>query len=261
MKSEITKYSGITAIALSEELLAKISQSGDLSYLSEHDRLVYYFAYARQLGLNPVSRPFDYIEEKGSDGKTKISLYPNSCAASQLRDSRGVSTRILKEELMLDGEIYSVLVEARIGDRIEQASGKVPIKTDHYGKPLSSKAKATAMKKAETQARRRATLAIVGLNASDDEDRKAPISDMPQDVWDAELSDALQAIASSEPKAIAPSNKSAFVDQLQTLGINAQGNGAKIKSALKSLGINNSTDIPLEQISTIANQVAEILNF
>lgn len=172
---------------LGEELLAKIVQSGDLTYLSESDRLVYYFAYCRQLGLNPLSRPFDYIQDKG-----KIALYPNAQAASQLRDKRNVSTRILKEECLLNGEIYSVLVEARIGDRTEQATGKVSLTG------LDGKGKATAMKKAETQARRRATLAIVGLDAIGDEDRRASVSDMPMDCWTPELSDKLMTIASEQ---------------------------------------------------------------
>jgi hypothetical protein len=171
---------------LGEELLTKIIQSGDLSYLSESDRLIYYFAYCRQLGLNPLSRPFDYIQDKG-----KITLYPNAIAASQLRDKRNVSTRIIKEECLLNGEIYSVLVEARIGDRIEQATGKVSLAG------LDGRSKATAMKKAETQARRRATLAIVGLDAIGDEDRKAQVSDMPDDIWQPDLESKLMTIAST----------------------------------------------------------------
>lgn len=180
---------------LNDELLAKIVQSGDLSMLSQQDRLIYYFTYCRQLGLNALSKPFDYLEEKDKDGKIKkISLYPNAIAASQLRDSRNVSTRIVEEKIMLDGEIYSVTVEARIGDRTEQATGKVGIKADNWGKPLNGDAKAKAMKKAETQARRRATLAIVGLDAIGDEDRKASISDIPPDAWTPELNDKLMAI-------------------------------------------------------------------
>ena len=188
VKSQSTAIALTTAHALlGEELLAKIVQSGDLSFLSESDRLVYYFAYCRQLGLNPLSRPFDYIQDKG-----KIALYPNAQAASQLRDKRNVSTRILKEECLLNGEIYSVLVEARIGDRTEQATGKVSLAG------LDGRGKATAMKKAETQARRRATLAIVGLDAIGDESNRAPISDMPADCWTPDLSDKLMTIAASE---------------------------------------------------------------
>ncbi|MBD2316708.1 hypothetical protein [Phormidium tenue] len=183
---------------LSDELLAKIVQSGDLSMLSSSDRLIYYFTYCRQLGLNALSKPFDYIEEKDKDGKIKkISLYPNAIAASQLRDSRNVSTRIVEEKIMLDGEIYSVTVEARMGTRTEQATGKVGIKTDNWGKPLNGDSKAKAMKRAETQARRRATLAIVGLDAIGDEDRKASISDIPMDCWTPELSDKLMTIATA----------------------------------------------------------------
>ncbi|MCA6509716.1 MAG: hypothetical protein IM596_07915 [Pseudanabaena sp. M051S1SP2A07QC] len=182
---------------LDEALLNKIVQSGNLAYLSESDRLVYYFSYCRQLGLNPLSRPFDYITE-GEGEKLKISLYPNTIAASQLRDSRNVSTKIIREEILLDGEVYSVLVEARMGDRTEEATGKVGIKLDKYGKPLSGDAKAKLMKKAESQARRRATLAIVGLDAMGEGDRIAPISDMPEDCWTPDLSDKLLSIA-SEP--------------------------------------------------------------
>lgn len=182
---------------LNDELLAKIVQSGDLSMLSQQDRLIYYFTYCRQLGLNALSKPFDYIEEKDKEGNIKkISLYPNAIAASQLRDSRNVSTRIVEEKIMLDGEIYSVTVEAKIGNRTEQATGKVSIKTDNWGKALNGDGKAKAMKRAETQARRRATLAIVGLDAIGDEDRKASISDMPPDCWTPELNDKLMAIAS-----------------------------------------------------------------
>jgi hypothetical protein len=179
---------------LDESLLAKIVQSGNLAYLSESDRLVYYFSYCRQLGLNPLSRPFDYISE-GEGDKLKISLYPNTIAASQLRDSRNVSTRIVREEILLDGEVYSVLVEARIGDRTEEATGKVGIKLDKYGKPLSGEAKAKLMKKAESQARRRATLAIVGLDAMGEGDNRASISDMPPDCWTPDLDNKLTAIA------------------------------------------------------------------
>jgi hypothetical protein len=194
MSNLVKSESGsIVSQSISEELLAKIVQSGDLAMLSESDRLIYYFNYCRQLGLNALSRPFDYINEfNEKTGKTKISLYPNAQAASQLRDKRNVSTRILKEECLLNGDIYSVLVEARIGDRTEQATGKVSLSG------LSGKHKANAMKKAETQARRRATLAIVGLDAIGDESNHASVSDMPQDCWTPDLSDKLLSIA-SEP--------------------------------------------------------------
>lgn len=188
-----SEAASIVSQNVNEELLAKIVQSGDLAMLPESDRLIYYFSYCRQLGLNPLSRPFDYITEvNDKTGKTKITLYPNAQGASQLRDKRNVSTRIIKEEVLLNGDIYSVLVEAKIGDRTEQATGKVSLSG------LSGKHKANAMKKAETQARRRATLAIVGLDAIGDEDHKAPISDMPPDCWTPDLSNKLLSIA-SEP--------------------------------------------------------------
>jgi hypothetical protein len=192
-----TETTSIIHQEVSDELLSKIVMSGNLAMLSGPDRLIYYYTYCRQLGLNPLSRPFDYIEE-GEGDKKKGTLFPNSQAASQLREKRNVSTRILREEFVLDGEVYSVCVEARRGDRTEEATGKVGIKTDRYGKPLSGEAKAKLMKKAETQARRRATLAIVGLDASGDEDRKASISDIPEDCWTPELSSKLLAIA-AEP--------------------------------------------------------------
>ncbi len=189
MSNLVKSESSIVAKNLDETLLAKIVQSGNLAYLSETERLVYYFSYCRQLGLNPMSRPFDYIDEY-KDGKlVKTSLYPNTIAASQLRDSRNVSTKILKEEILLDGEIYSVLVEAKMGGRSEQATGKVGIKN------LDCKAKATAMKKAESQARRRATLAIVGLDAMGEGDNRSSVSDMPPDCWTPDLDNKLTAIA------------------------------------------------------------------
>ncbi len=59
-------------------------------------------------------------------------------------------------------------------------------------KNLDCKAKATAMKKAESQARRRATLAIVGLDAMGEGDNRSSVSDMPPDCWTPDLDNKLQ---------------------------------------------------------------------
>lgn len=161
---------------------------GDLSQMSDEQRIAYYVAVCRSMGLNALTRPFQAL--KGDDGK--ITLYPDKGCAEQLRKLHKVSTRVLSRD-MIDG-LYVVTVEARTPDgRTEEAQGVVPLvkakghwqEYDYHGQtrrrfvadvgsdgqeamvPLSPAERATAMMRCETKAKRRATLAICGLGMPD----------------------------------------------------------------------------------------------
>ena len=134
---------------------------GDLSKLTEEQRLNYYRAVCESLGLNPLTRPFEYIVLNG-----RLTLYATRAATDQLRAIRGVSVEILSREER-DG-LYIVHARARDREgRVDEAIGAVPL-VDARGQRLTGDALANAMMKAETKAKRRVTLSICGLGWLDE---------------------------------------------------------------------------------------------
>jgi hypothetical protein len=148
----------ITAIK-PEMNLGRIEQvliKGDLSSLTEIERVTYYKAVCQTVGLNPLTQPFDYIMLNG-----KLVLYAKKAATDQLRDVKKVSIQITKREA-IEG-VYIVTAHAKLPDgREDESTGAVTItglKGDHL---------ANAFMKAETKAKRRVTLSICGLGMLDE---------------------------------------------------------------------------------------------
>ena len=130
--------------------------AGDLSRLSEGERLAYYQAVCDSLGLNKLTRPFDYLTLNG-----KLVLYAKRDATDQLRKLRQVSIERLERE-RLDA-IYLVTAYARDqAGRTDSSIGAVSVRG------LSGDALANAYMKAETKAKRRVTLSICGLGMLDE---------------------------------------------------------------------------------------------
>lgn len=145
------------AAALLENVIIK----GDLAVLQPEERVQYYRAVCDSVGINPLSRPFDYLVLNG-----KLVLYANRTAAEQLRSVRNISvTGIGKDFQEVNGEtVYVVTAHVRDGNgREDEATGAVSI-----GANLKGEALANALMKAETKAKRRATLSISGLGMLDE---------------------------------------------------------------------------------------------
>lgn len=139
-------------------LPAEIEQvlvNGDLSKLAPAQRVIYYGKVCDSLGLNPLTKPFDYLSLNG-----KLVLYAKKDCTDQLRAIHGVSVRIIARE-NTDG-VYVVTARAtnRSG-REDESIGAVPL-------PASANDKANAIMKAETKAKRRVTLSICGLGVLDE---------------------------------------------------------------------------------------------
>jgi len=77
-----------TAIQLQDEgkLLEAALLQGDLAKMTSVQRVEYYREVCESVGLNPFSRPFEYIVIKG-----KLTLYPTKSCAEQLRAANEVS--------------------------------------------------------------------------------------------------------------------------------------------------------------------------
>lgn len=137
-------------------LIEQVVVQGDLSKLDPAQRVLYYRKVCESAGLNPFTRPFDYIMLNG-----KLTLYAKKDATEQLRKINGVSIESLETIVMED--LYIVKATAKTKDgRTDVATGAVTI--GH----LKGDAKANAIMKAETKAKRRVTLSISGLGWVDE---------------------------------------------------------------------------------------------
>jgi hypothetical protein len=138
------------------DVLEKVVIHGDLAKLSPEERVAYYARVCESLGLNPLTRPIDYILLNG-----RLTLYANRSAADQLRNLHGISIEIVSQQQV--GDLYVVHVRARDREgRVDEDLGVVPIKG------LSGDALANAILKAITKAKRRVTLSIAGLGWLDE---------------------------------------------------------------------------------------------
>jgi hypothetical protein len=130
--------------------------TGDLSVLSDDQRSDYYQGVCESLGLNPLTKPFEYLTLNG-----KLRLYALRDCTDQLRRLHGISIYITNRERV--GDIY--IVTARAKDRAgreDESTGAVPLGN------LKGDALANALMKSETKAKRRVTLSIAGLGWLDE---------------------------------------------------------------------------------------------
>ncbi len=136
---------------------------GDLSRLTPDQRLSYYNQICQSLDLNPLTKPFAYITLNG-----KLVLYALKDCTEQLRSKRGVSVTIAAREVVEDCYIVTARASlpAPVGTaqpgRQDESIGAVSIGG------LKGEARANAMMKAETKAKRRVTLSICGLGMLDE---------------------------------------------------------------------------------------------
>lgn len=146
------------ALAKSQGLGAQIEQvliQGNLAQLSPEQRVSYYNAVCESVGLNPLTRPFEYLTLNG-----KLVLYARKDAADQLRRIHGVSIKIVAREVV-EG-VYVVTAQASTATRCDESIGAVPIDN------LKGEVRANAIMKAESKAKRRVTLSIAGLGMLDE---------------------------------------------------------------------------------------------
>lgn len=142
-----------------QPIAAQIEQvviSGDLKTLTPAQRVDYYNRVCQSVGLNPYTRPFEYITLNG-----KLTLYARRDAADQLRSLHGIS--LSKPHIEYVDDLVVVSVDATDGKgRTDSDLGAVSIKG------LQGEAKANAILKCVTKAKRRVTLSLAGLGWLDE---------------------------------------------------------------------------------------------
>lgn len=171
----------------------RAAMTGNLKALNNDERWQYYLAMCAHLDLDPVSRPFDWIEQEG-----RLTLYPNANCASQLADKMGLSFPEFQDNVI--GEVYIFRVKAVAEGRECWATGAVPM-----GK--SPEQISRAIKKAETQAKRRAALSMGGLALTE--------SDEMQEVGGVVFESAVNG-QSADPREIENGNAQALPPEPKT---------------------------------------------
>jgi len=140
----------------SPDVIAKVLLGGDLAQLTSQQKISYYRSVCDSLGLNPLTKPFEYIRLSGREV-----LYATRNCTDQLRHAHRISVTITAREIVED--CYVVTARAAFPDgRHDESIGAVPIAG------LKGESRSNAMMKAETKSKRRVTLSLVGLSTLDE---------------------------------------------------------------------------------------------
>lgn len=160
MSGSIIAMNNAAAASINEQQAAALFETlvvaNDLSKLTQEQRIQYYKLICERVGLDPVQKPFDLINLSG-----KLTLYANKTCAAQLTSIRGLRVSIVSREVVGDQYVVTARCETPTGGYSEDI-GAVTIGG------LRGDAASNAMKKAATQAKRRAILSACGLGMLDE---------------------------------------------------------------------------------------------
>jgi hypothetical protein len=148
---------------LEEALERMVKGEGDLAALTSSQRAALYKRVCERLGLDPTTYPLQYLWVRAPAGGERLILYLNKDGAAQLRKVHKVSTRLVDHRYIPEVGAYVALVEASTPDgRVEVEAGAVSVKR------ADPNDMANALMHAVTKAKRRATIAIVGVGFLDE---------------------------------------------------------------------------------------------
>ena len=142
--------------ATEKNIYESLALRGDMSALDPKDKAVYLQKLCESLGLNFLTQPFIPLKLNG-----KEILYASRGATDQLASINKLTREIIKTEQISDVYVATCKVSAPDG-RFDISTGAVTIGS------LKGDALANALMKAETKAKRRATLSFCGLGFLDE---------------------------------------------------------------------------------------------
>lgn len=143
-------------IPFDENIISSIVINGDLSKLNPNQKVSYYRQFCERLGLDPLSQPFKLLRLNG-----KEVMYCDRSGTQQLNKLHNVSHEIKARETVSGCYVVTAQASTPEGRRTESI-GAVPIDN------LKGDSLCNAMMKAETKAKRRATLDLLGLGILDE---------------------------------------------------------------------------------------------
>ena len=175
------------AIPFDENIISSIVINGDLSKLNPQQKVSYYRQFCERLGLDPLSQPFKLLRLNG-----KEVMYCDRSGTQQLNKLHNVSHEIKAREMVNGCYVVTAQASTPEGRRTESI-GAVPIEN------LKGDALCNAMMKAETKAKRRATLDLLGLGILDESETETIPNAMPLGVPTASAAIPAQPAAEGKP--------------------------------------------------------------
>jgi|SRR5580765_3402849 len=193
MSTEVVKNGEATpdaVIAHSSEaaLYESLALRGDVSMLKAVDKIAYYRQLCERLGLDPMAQPFLPLKLNG-----KEVFYATRAATDQLARLHNVTREVISREQISD--VYVVKVRAVLpSGRFEESIGAVSI-GGAKGELLANQ-----LMKCETKAKRRSTLALLGLGMLDESEIEtiSPRAIERLQPYSIDESSALSAISAEE---------------------------------------------------------------
>jgi len=140
-----------------------IIATNDLGKLTPRQRVGLVVAICEQLKLNALSRPFELLLLDG-----KVVLYPTKSCTEQLGRLHQISIKKVRQANV--GDLHVVEVEGHRPNGQTSFASKYVSLRDGRGNPLVGQKLADAFAKAETGAKRRLVLSMVGLAGIPDAD-------------------------------------------------------------------------------------------
>ena len=140
-----------------DPILQEVFMSGNLDPLTPALRVEYYRLMCERMKLDPISTPLQYIRLSG-----KLVLYAKKEAAMQVGKVHNISLTVISTEVSTVGNVstFDVLARATAPDgTVQDDIGSVVITPNNIDNDK---------KKAVTQAKRRAVLAITGYGMLDE---------------------------------------------------------------------------------------------
>jgi len=215
-------------------VMREFVMTGDLSAIAKQDRPGLVMALCRYIGVDPIERPFSVFK----DGKREV-LYANRACTSALCRVRRISREVIAvEEKTIAGQLV-IFAKARATmlstGRYDESTGVVPVMVDDkvwdeqarrkvskgWRMPDPNEAANLPMK-AETKAKRRAVLDLVGLGLTDESE-----IDTIKGARIAQINMETGETFGAEPRAIA-----AAPDPVDPLGPRCAGKAAGIARAI-----------------------------
>lgn len=187
--------------SLDPEIIKNIVTMNDLSAMTAKQKVEYINMLCASLGLNPLSKPLQICSFKDDNaqdsqkGKTER-VYATRDCTDQLRRIYGISFDKFEKEKDTENKLYNVTVwvSDKTG-RTDFATGSVSLQgmytkqgeTKKTVYDLTGQSLGNALMKAETKAKRRATLSICGLGFLDETELETipggvAIVDLPEPV-------------------------------------------------------------------------------
>ena len=181
--------------------LEKIILNSDLSSLSGEQRVNFYYQVCDQYGLDPFTRPFEFIKMNG-----KLVLYATKSCASALQELKSISVEIVKQEAFQDVWIVTVR-----GTRADEKAADGRVIAENVGitpiKGLSGDQLSNSIMKAVTKAQRRLILQMCGLGSTDETELQSIANVSPQPVVKVEVDEqgeiAAEEVIEPEPSPVA----------------------------------------------------------